>query len=643
MARFGGVAGQAYPSSYGPNWKSISMARMAPVGLWSQARARGLALAGRNLHAVAAALLLLFRRVIGSGFRPARVGWLAAVLIGIMASTACRADVVRGEATLTPADGYARLVLKFAEDVNAEVTTAGSILLIRFDRPANIPIDRWTEAAPDYISSARGDPDGSALRLSLSRKLKVNTMVAGERVFIDLLPDTWTGPPPSLPQEVVRELAERARAAERALRLQRTEAETRKRPPVRVRALVQPTFVRFVFEMPDGVNVSSVLNEQKLLLTFNAPLNFDLADAKLAAPPNVGSIMQKMDVSTSKIEMNIIGEVDVHTFREEKNYNIDVAFQQPDKPKMATLPMIEATPAAKPMAAEKPKPAAQAAEIIPPTSESIAREMKPDRKAAAETPAPQPPTAPAMAEQPAKGRMEGREGQIAAQAPAPQPKAEMAAPEAAKSDVAKVEPAKVESAKVEPAKVETAKVETPKPEEPKMAPAKPETAKPIASEAAGAPAGSRAADGSVVVEAVRDSEGLRLSFGFGQVTPAALFRRGDTVWLVFDSTRPIDVEPIRAKGGAIVGEVNRQPLPKGQAIRIRLNRPQMHSLSSDDGEGRSWTLSFADKGQNSQQPLMVMRNVTDPALANVAVPLANPGPACCIGWWIPMSAIRCWW
>ena len=63
---------------------------------------------------------------------------------------------------------------------------------------------------------------------------------------------------------MVRELAERARAAERALRLQRAEAIAKKRPPIRVRALVQPTFVRFVFEMPDGVGGSSVLNDQKL-------------------------------------------------------------------------------------------------------------------------------------------------------------------------------------------------------------------------------------------------------------------------------------------------------------------------------------------------------------------------------------------
>jgi len=141
-----------------------------------------------------------------------------------------------------------------------------------------------------------------------------------------------------------------------------------------------------------------------------------------------------------------------------------------------------------------------------------------------------------------------------------------------------------------------------------------------------AKASSERPDAGATVEAIRDSEGLRLPFGFDPPTPAALFRRADTVWLVFDSTKAIDVEPARAKGGAIIGEVTRLPLDKGQAIRIRLNRPQMHSMSSDDGKGRSWTLAFADKAANAQQPLTVMRNVTDPALANVMIPLVNPGP-----------------
>src|SRR5262249_25856448 len=89
---------------------------------------------------------------------------------------------------------------------------------------------------------------------------------------------------------------------------------------------------------------------------------------------------------------------------------------------------------------------------------------------------------------------------------------------------------------------------------------------------------ARPADESATVSAWRDSDGLRYTFSFPSATPAASFRRGDTVWLLFDFTRPIDVEPIRAKGGAIIGEVSRLPLADGQAIRIRLNRPQMHSL-----------------------------------------------------------------
>src|SRR6478736_54040 len=171
----------------------------------------------------------------------------ACFLIGITAP-ARAADPVRGEATFSAAGGFARLVIKLGEDVPSEVTTAGSILIIRFDRPVDVPVDRVPEGAPDYVNSARRDPDGSAIRLSLARRVTVNTMNAGERTFVDLLPDDWKGPPPSLPMDVVKELAERARVAERALRAQRAAAESKKRPQIRVRASVQPTFVRFVFE-----------------------------------------------------------------------------------------------------------------------------------------------------------------------------------------------------------------------------------------------------------------------------------------------------------------------------------------------------------------------------------------------------------
>ena len=133
-------------------------------------------------------------------------------------------------------------------------------------------------------------------------------------------------------------------------------------------------------------------------------------------------------------------------------------------------------------------------------------------------------------------------------------------------------------------------------------------------------------DNAASVSAIRDSEGLHVTFSFAAATPAALFRRADAVWLVFDTTKPIDIAPFKSNGGAIIAEVKLLPLENGQAIRIRLNRPQMPSLVGDDqGGNANWTLTFSDTMQTPTQPLAATRNITDPALANVTVALSKPG------------------
>lgn len=570
---------------------------------------------------------------------------LAALAAGVMLPQASFAeDPVKGEATFSSAGGYARLTLKLKEDVDSDVTTAGSIIVIRFKRPVDIVVDKLAESVPDYVGSARRDPDGTAIRLSLARRATVNTMTAGERIFVDFLPDSWTGPPPSLPAEVIRELSERARVAERALRAQMAVNAAKKKPPVRVRASVQPTFVRFMIEMPDGVNVSSVLNDQKLTLQFNNVLNFDLADAKVAAPPNVASIAQRSDVDSSAVDIVLIGDVDVHSFREEKNYVVDVAFQQAEKPVVAdahappaAADHAPAAPAAKRGVAQA-KPMAQLpraqpakdtvvpqepAPLAPVTSEAIAEqaniEIKPDQPAAETAPtAERAATAPEKMVAVTEKVVPSAEAAVATK-PAEAMHAVAAEPAKPEAPTHGAEPAKSEAAKPEAAKVEVPKAETPKAEPVK-------TEAPKKAQAAPAPAPQAVREKAATVEAQRDSDGLRVTFAFTTPTPAAMFRRADTVWLVFDKTGSIDVDAIRAKGGAIIGDVSLLPLEKGQAVRIRLNRPQMPSLESDPrGGGKDWTLTFADRVQAPPLPLMVLRNITDPALANVSVPLANPG------------------
>ena len=560
---------------------------MAAAGFWSRVRGRAPAIQ----HVLA------------------RSVWLSAVLAFAALTFPTRgwaAEPVRAEASFTSSGGFARLVLKFAEDVNSEVVTAGSIIVIRFERPVDISVDGVADAVPDYVGSARRDPDGSAIRLSLARRVTVNTMTAGERLYVDFLPDSWSGPPPSLPADVVKELSERARVAERELRQQRATSEAKKRSPIRVRASVQPTFVRFVFEMPDGVGVSSVLNEQKLRLMFTKALTFDLADAKLSAPPNVASINQKVDGETAMVELTMLGDVDVHSFREDKNYVIDVAFQQPDKPAVSL--QAPDAPHAPIQAAEKHAASTPAAAALPPVPATPmaaapvpaapATTMPPavEKPAAAMSPPPHAPEAHAVS---------AGEGVVEPAKMAAPPEAAMPAPAASEAPVKPAEAPSINKEAVSNKEIPS-----------KKAPA-------AASATAPTDAKPEAASDAVVI---RDSDGLHLTFSLPPGTPAALFRRADTLWLVLDSKRPINVEPIRGQGGAAIADVSVVPQEKGEAIRFRLNRPQLPSLSGEDlPTGTNWTVTFADTVQTPSQALAAIRNIADPSLANVTVPLPKPG------------------
>lgn len=503
-----------------------------------------------------------------------------AVLLSCLsvAATAAPADPVKGEAVLTAQPGYARLILKFKEDVPTDVIVAGAILVIQFKKPVDVPIDLLADSVPAYVGSVRRDPDGTAIRMALTQKVSVNVMTAGERVFIDLLPEKWTGLPPALPAEVVKELSERALAAERALRMQKIADEATKRPPVRVRVSIQPTFVRFVFEMPDGVNVSSSLGTEKFTLSFTAPLMFDLADAKIAMPANITSINQKIAGDGARVEIALIGEADIHSFREDKNYVVDVAFEPAQKPKTVNSPL-------------KPIPGDKASEIAPPTSEQIARQMTADAKPAE--------VKTAQVKLPEIQTPDVKPAETAAPAPSTDAKAETAV---AKPDAATAMPT--------PPAVAEAPVKTP------LVPSPPAVKASPPEKAAAKPAAE------VTVEARLTSDDFRLTFPFSTPTAAAVFRRSDSIWLVFDTDQAIDASAVRREGGWIVAEAVPVDLPKGRALRIRLNRPQLATLTGDE---RAWTLVLADKGHAPPQPLVATRNMADPGRASVSVSLAKPG------------------
>ena len=128
---------------------------------------------------------------------------------------------IKGEVKVTTDDGYARLAFRFEKEVPATIQVTYPIMVVTFKKPVVIAVDRLNASAPTYISAARVDPDGMSIRLALAQKVKLNSIPAAERLYVDLLPETWTGMLPGLPPEVIEELANRALTAESQLRKQR--------------------------------------------------------------------------------------------------------------------------------------------------------------------------------------------------------------------------------------------------------------------------------------------------------------------------------------------------------------------------------------------------------------------------------------
>ena len=128
------------------------MARTAAAGFWSLGRA-----GARTLQRGAGAPSLLKAGLI---------------LIALMFSGVSQAEPVKGEASFSAGGGYARLVFKLAEDVDAEVIAAGSIVVVRFKRPVDIPVDQLSDAVERLAKDCSISPRQAYRYLEHAQQLK---------------------------------------------------------------------------------------------------------------------------------------------------------------------------------------------------------------------------------------------------------------------------------------------------------------------------------------------------------------------------------------------------------------------------------------------------------------------------------------
>ena len=531
-----------------------------------------LALARRTLRHAAIRVLL-----------PAALFLLASALPQPVA-----AQSVKGEVSATVENGFARLVFTIAEDVEPQVKVANGIIVITFGRPVDVAVERISTNVPGFVSAARRDPDGKGLRIALARKATVNSMAAAERLFVDLLPDTWTGLPPGLPRDVIEDLARRARDADRKVRQQRVLARQSKMTPIRVRVASQPTFTRYVFELPELIGVAANNSKDKLTLTFDALLKFDLADAKAAMPGVIGAVDTEIDQDSAVVRFIFAGKVDVRTFREDLSYIVDVTPMEPKGERQdRTVRSDELSATSMELAARTRAPPA---DFEPP-------QTAPAQPAAGagtdERRAPVPPQS--MPQTPA------HDDAALPAMPAAAAEAALPAP-AAKS--AQERPARDNSTQENATKESAAKdaVVPPSPS--------PATATPAAAEAGNANA-------PVNVTLKRQGDNLSLLFPFASATPAAIFSRADTLWLVFDTSAPILLDKLEGDASGTIKSATVTRRDDLAVVRMKLERPRLVSAATD---GPAWTVTLGGDVIEPTRPVRISRNIIGSARSSITVP-----------------------
>jgi tetratricopeptide (TPR) repeat protein len=490
-------------------------------------------------------------------------------LVPMLSGLAHADDPVKGEVKVFTTDGFARLIFKLDHEVKADVHETWPIMMVTFAKPVDISVDRISGAASDYISAARVDPDGATIRLALKKRLKINTTPAGDRLFVDLLPESWKGVLPGLPKEVIAELAQRAAEADR-LRNRQQLANMLKTPTIRVKVATQPTFIRYVFELPDGANVVPEKSNGALKLHFDRKIKWDLADVLSTLPPALKSVSADTDFDSVVVTFALNGKPEVRTFREDNSIAVDVGLVAP-KPKSSA-----ALEVAKPAVA-KAAPAIEAPKTVPAAKDKPAEQVK--------NPEPAPP-----AKQTRKA---------AAAAPLVAALA-IAMPAALNGNVER----RHKSDNNEPAAAASASAEMPKK---------------VAVEHPRPPPDPNA---PVVAGMQQTDNGLRLEFPFAVPTPAAVFRRADTLWLVFDTASKIDLAALATDSNQAIRSSTLEHDADGATIvRIRLQRPQLASLTAD---GPSWILTIGDSIIEPTRPVSVSRDISDKDRGTITIKFDDP-------------------
>lgn len=560
-----------------------------------------------------------------------------ALIFALLLAVPVSADNAKVQAS--EQDGYGRLIVTFDDPPEAKATIANGIVVVSFSKPVNLSVEQVQMALSTFVSSVRRDPDGTGIRLALSRAVKINAIEVGEKFFLDIMPENWKGMPPALPADVIADLTKRALNAER-IKKELARAQTLPPATMQVSAGSNDQRIRVTFSFSDKVEVRFKHEGHHGVLTVPGNTVFDIAAARAALPPEItefsaviaadalvvrfaapeGKVMRgALEENTFAIDIGDPGTLETkasvvlpepepaepHARSTEiaeigGSVETDGDYAEDAVPDPIIAPAEVPTPYVAPekLAEASPAPAVQAAS---PSTQDPKLSTEAVAKPAAAKPEAAKSEAQATAQPSTPARRQGRPAQSAHAAP--QEAAPAARPSTALAATAQATPALATTKSAAPA-VKSAIAAAPQ-----AAPAATETEEapdldgPILSKAEQALKDFANSAVKYGVQVQTTDGTLQIAVPFETLPPAAVFIRGTSVFAVFDGDADVDVSRIADATGGLITAVRKTKTASGSALEMSLSQPRLASLST---AGQAWILSLSDTILEPTRPMQLM-------------------------------------
>ena len=180
----------------------------------------------------------------------------------------------------------------------------------------------------------------------------------------------------------------------------------------------------------------------------------------------------------------------------------------------------------------------------------------------------------------------------------------------------------VQSAPTEHAPTEPAPVREPVP-----APEAPQAvaSEPSAAEMAAMPNAPAQQDEAATpsVEAPSGPPLFNFSFQWSGDVGAAVFRRSDNIWVIFDAATNLDLSPLRVEGAPVIERIDQLPIGGASVLRMQVSDRSVNA--SARREGFNWVVEFRRAPQRPLSQVPILADVTAEIGPFLTFPTDTPG------------------